>query len=69
MEKVLNTSDAFPKGIEFINRKRQVIRIVRRFWTADDKIEYLLICQGQSVQVGHDKVLQKINNNEWIENN
>ncbi len=69
MEKVLTTSDAFPKDIEFINRNRQIIKIKSRFWTADDKIEYLLVCQGQSVQVGHDKVLQKIKNNEWVKNN
>lgn len=69
MEAKLTVKDAFPVNTKFLNRKRQQIEVIQRFLTAKDNIEYLLRCQGKVVRTTHQIVLNKIESNEWIEEN
>ena len=59
-------TDYITVGQIFINIKRQKIEIKNRFWNSDDVVEYLVVCQGTSGRINHQKVLTKIEDNEWI---
>lgn len=55
----------FSQTQTFKNKRGESISIKTRYFTPENKFEYLVVCGSQKARVSHEKILDRVNGGEW----